>query len=791
MKERLYNFINRFEQFTLDDHKALIILFSLTFIIFIPFLFLGKIFLDGDTIMYTYPIAYFLSSHSSVLINELSLSGYPITTAFHIGFFNPLYQFFFTVFNFLTGYHLILFFDFILAVFFTYKFLRLLKTSVQASFIGTIAFVFSQWSIVWMSSLNITHAIFLLPALFYCSLKIINGKSWYGLLFGLILGFAFLGTHYQYIQMALIGVGLFLLYDFVVKFNQGFSHKDLFKIFLIFGGSSILGFLIGAPQIIKTLEFFPLATRSIYIVYQPVWPIDLIRYILPGFNIEGISVQEFLPYIGIVTLFFAFIAVFNIRSIKGNNYKFFFLGLFIFSLLITLKYSPIFLLIKYLPLLEYFAQPARFLYLANFSLAILSAYGFDYLLFNRHLLESVKLRYWTKFLVYSSLAVIFLSNLVYFFAGSKIIILIQKYFDSHMYATRTGGLPLDYYHKVISVLIDKLFFNISLLNIDVIIFLLFSIGLYGVFFIKSRNQLFSNLCILLVVLNSIFFTFSNIKMGDKDILLKKPKIAEFINKAEPSPYSYRTFSLLVPLAQYQKILALNPKEHKEGYIFAREALVGNLHILSGIPIIGGYEPLGPRRYQKMLFLLENASGDISLDKRISGFYERLRLLSMMNGKYVVSPYKLSQEGLELVFSEEVTKFNVPLFLYKNKNFLPRVYFVKKPIFIKENQEKESFDQVTEKGIDFNNNTFIECDDCQSSNYVNNNDGLYITSRTDTSISLKTKSSSSKYLVFSNNFVPGWSAYIDGQEVKIYPANYIYQAIYVPQGEHIIVFSYKI
>ena len=45
------------------------------------------------------------------------------------------------------------------------------------------------------------------------------------------------------------------------------------------------------------------------------------------------------------------------------------------------------------------------------------------------------------------------------------------------------------------------------------------------------------------------------------------------------------------------------------------------------------------------------------------------------------------------------------------------------------------------------------------------------------------------LFLSDNYYPGWKAYVDNKEVKIYRANYTFRSIYLPKGDHIITFEY--
>jgi uncharacterized membrane protein YfhO len=46
-----------------------------------------------------------------------------------------------------------------------------------------------------------------------------------------------------------------------------------------------------------------------------------------------------------------------------------------------------------------------------------------------------------------------------------------------------------------------------------------------------------------------------------------------------------------------------------------------------------------------------------------------------------------------------------------------------------------------------------------------------------------------FLYLSDTYYPGWRAYVDGKETKIYRANLAFRAIEVPAGRHTVVFRY--
>ncbi|NDB21495.1 MAG: hypothetical protein EB020_11550, partial [Proteobacteria bacterium] len=46
------------------------------------------------------------------------------------------------------------------------------------------------------------------------------------------------------------------------------------------------------------------------------------------------------------------------------------------------------------------------------------------------------------------------------------------------------------------------------------------------------------------------------------------------------------------------------------------------------------------------------------------------------------------------------------------------------------------------------------------------------------------------LVLNDLYYPGWEATLDGNPTQIYRANYLFRAVIVPQGQHIIEYTYR-
>lgn len=59
------------------------------------------------------------------------------------------------------------------------------------------------------------------------------------------------------------------------------------------------------------------------------------------------------------------------------------------------------------------------------------------------------------------------------------------------------------------------------------------------------------------------------------------------------------------------------------------------------------------------------------------------------------------------------------------------------------------------------------------------------------IEIRAQLATDAWIILTDTFYPGWKATIDGHaEANIVPANYVFRAIYVPEGIHEIVFQFR-
>ena len=69
--------------------------------------------------------------------------------------------------------------------------------------------------------------------------------------------------------------------------------------------------------------------------------------------------------------------------------------------------------------------------------------------------------------------------------------------------------------------------------------------------------------------------------------------------------------------------------------------------------------------------------------------------------------------------------------------------------------------------------------------------LKITKYTPNRVEISLDNKHPGFLILLDTYYPGWHAYLDNKPVKIYRADYLFRAVYIPApGKHTVVFKYR-
>ena len=158
------------------------------------------------------------------------------------------------------------------------------------------------------------------------------------------------------------------------------------------------------------------------------------------------------------------------------------------------------------------------------------------------------------------------------------------------------------------------------------------------------------------------------------------------------------------------------------------------------------------------------------------------------GKNTVFSLNTENEKMPIIFRHDNLR------IHESDNSFPRVFFVNSFEIVDKGSAQEFL--LQNKEFDLRNKIVLEDqipDTILDIIKKNNNDGIglaEIRSYSANDVIIDTNNSKSEFLVLTDAFYPDWVATIDGEETKIYRADGLVRAIFVPEGNHTIEFHYE-
>ncbi|HZQ05333.1 MAG TPA: YfhO family protein, partial [Anaerolineae bacterium] len=253
---------------------------------------------------------------------------------------------------------------------------------------GAVAFAFSDLFITHFGNLNLIASAAWLPLIFLFLMRAIEANTAplvnkaslaYALLTAIILAISFFAGHIQPFLFIVLVLALYTGYSIAL---QPVDWKRITLIFVIALG---IGAGLSAITLLPALELTRLSIRSAF-TYQDAAqfslpPLELFGMLVPGFfgrgpeNAWGPWTRVEVGYIGIFPLILAIVAL----VLRRNAKMMFFALIALVGLLLALGgYSILHgWLFQFVPGFGQLRAPARFVFLFDFGLAALAAIGFD------------------------------------------------------------------------------------------------------------------------------------------------------------------------------------------------------------------------------------------------------------------------------------------------------------------------------------------------------------------------------------------------------------------------------
>ncbi len=665
------------------------------------------------------------------LWNPYNFSGTPLLANFQSSPFYPLnFLFFIIPFNYAWG--IFIFAEPLLAGIFLYLYLTNLKLNKYASLIGAISFSFSGFSVAWLEWGTISHVAMWLPLLLFSIDKIASsGKNRKLNIWILVYLFSLISSFFAGHLQTFFYLFIFSYVYFFVRWIQfGWQKNTLFLFIFI----NSLFIILTSIQWIPTLQLILLSARNIdsvgfnnlgwFIPWQ-----NLIQFIAPDFfgnpttlNYWGVwNYAEFVGYIGILPLIMAIFAIFFRRDKKTLFFgTMFFLSL-IFSLPTFFAKIPF---VLHIPFVDT-AQPTRLLFITDFCLAVLSAFGFDYFLKKRKRAIIYPLSFLALILIFLWIFVIFGNHIFSFVSTDNLLIAKRNLFlETALFA----------------FLIAPIFFLITFPRMD---------------------RRFTIMIYIIIVATTVF-----------DLMRFGLKFTPFTNKSYLFPSTSSTSFLQNQKGQF-RIMTTDQR-----------ILPPNFSTIYRLQSVDGYDPLYLSRYGELIAASQRGEPNINppfgFNRIITPDKYNTKIINMLGVKYILSLSDLKDNNLKKVFSEGETR------IYENKDSLPRAFFVGKIVQVNNKNEaiktifKEDFIPasiavVESKKLALDKLTNLSIGSSDIVNYSANN------------VKIITNNNDKGFLVLMDSFYPTWKATIDGERVDILRADYNFRGIVVPKGKHIVEF----
>jgi hypothetical protein len=567
------------------------------------------------------------------------------------------------------------------------------------------------------------------------------------------------------------------------------------KVVLLLGLMAVAvlaGLLLAAVQILPTLELKSLSSRATGLSYAmmtvfsmpPYNPLTLffptvLGNPLIGYKGEGLF-EELHVYVGIVPLLLVPWAWSRPR--RDVNVGFFAI-LAVVSLLLALgHYTPIYSFLVHVPGFNFFRVPARWLLTVTFSLSILAGYGYDSLVADRDQPESRRFPLVWRILTWVNVAI----SLV-LLAGLALGPRAEQGLEG--LARALPSIPL----------IDRL--------------ILLAHGLTRYPLIQPASSPSTVLASLNPALVYILFSNAGFLLIH---LWKRGRIAKIV-------FQVALVSLIVVDLLLAGGTAVNPireASYFERHIGSTAFLQQNAGLyrvfsLGGEDMVESLLEDMPTAYR--LYSAQGHVSQLALSRYevfLGALAESDTLLDLAGVKYLLAEKGTELPGYASAYADG------DLEVYENKSVLPRVFVVHEAEVIATGEEvlrrllSDDFDPgrivlLEEKPTSTMDQTVTPpkpdlqpTGQAAPAGSLTSPEGIYLPLAirgwpTDATIMVysphkvvvKTDLPEAGFLVLSDTYYPGWTVSVDGQEGRIYQADYLFRAVPLPQGKHTVEFRY--
>jgi len=304
---------------------------------------------------------------------------------------------------------------------------------------------------------------------------------------------------------------------------------------------------------------------------------------------------------------------------------------------------------------------------------------------------------------------------------------------------------------------------------------------------------FIALFVVITVIDLFLFASRYNTFIDLDRWREKPVSVQYFEQFEQNDTSFRVFSLGSEYSwPYLGQQAGGWVNDSKLFIYHREILEPNFNAIWKIPSSGSLVSQELKKHWRLNFFqrtlgLSFSRQEVEFPRDFllvsQGF---VNLLEMQSVKYMLTFFKVSGEGIELVEKIRFPGNMLPLNIYKLANPAPLAYLPNQVELVTTDDSLPSdFKYISRIYSDEfmpGRKALIEGEEIQGATTAPS-DGVAVIKWQASEKEFFVRADTPTWLVINNTFYPGWQAFVDGEPVSIKRANYLFQAVFLAPGEH--------
>lgn len=748
-------------------YNALLLL--MPFILFMPQYISNQVIAWLDFSLYFLPFRMLTADYIQHGImpfwNPYIYCGNPLMANMQSAVFYPL-NIFFHVLPAITAVKITTYITFSVMSLFTYAFMRIYKASEEGGFIAAVVFAFGFYSMIKAVEFAEINVMAWIPAALYFTKKFADSaKARDFFMIPFMLCLSLLGGHAQLFIYAWLLFTAFYIFEniYMKKGGRAEGVKNFLIINLILLGLS-------AIQLLPAARFVLLSKRAATgIGYENVMggflSFDHILSFIFPFLSDFFSPQaNFLNWFGLINtgIFPIMLMILGAVMIKDTKLKNFLMISFTFFLLLTFLgwmpfYKAMFDMMPFLSAVKYQSKTILGLF---FIMCLLFARGFDEL-FSRPK-EELK-----SFVMFSMLA--FGSVLAaYLFADifrNNILFLYKKIFEPNMNFQKVYDLIASY---------DIILFKFL---VYVIIFAFVVLIIYVVGKEIRRGTAMKTAAVIVTLAGLfIFQRWGSFQYFKSDFLVKKTKQVDFmVNKS-----LIGQLRILAPAIFNRFDYVVHTMTQDELMYYSVDTLAPNFPMCYGIKNVDGFDSL---------FLGDFASFKSCFN--VTGEPWNMPAFSLFSAKYITSKAKLTGPSLRLVSAGYTD-------IYENTNYLEPAFLISDPFETVIVDKLKAGKIISSRSFNPLKTLILEkpVEGLKGINGRIKVAGSSVTKqvsfdmRDPNTYLVRTNCATPGVLVVTDNYYPGWKAYIDGVETKIMKVDMTFKGIFLTAGKHEVYFKYS-